>query len=289
LLPIWFELKLPNQKNEHCIDNKIWFADIARETEMANSMEMRYREEFSRQQNLIGAAQLLAESATELGWDLAAFNIDREINMPNQSDGSFIGTAMGWPMECTTTWLDKRMANHCPVTQKCGRVTDSFSWTCDSSDTRWSKTMLSAQQCEVLAHMGRFIDGATTVPVHRPGGKTGYVSWFLRDGRKLDELHGKTYEATYLISHNFIRRADELGALHRQALLRGNKAPLTPREIECLTWAANGKTEEDIGMIIERSRETARFHLRNSVQKLNAINRTHAVAIACSQGMINVF
>lgn len=255
---------------------------------MSYSMEMRFSDQFSKLHSVSSAAHLLAESASALGWDLAAFNIDREISMPIQSDGSFISTAMGWPTECSSAWIDKRMANHCPVTQKCGRVTDSFVWSSNSGDARWSKSVLSVQQCEVLDHLEQFVDGATTVPVHRPGGKTGYVSWFLRDGARLEELHDRTYEATYLISHIFIRRVDELTALRKSTFLRRDNNPLTPREIECLTWAASGKTEEEIGMIIERSHETARFHLRNAVQKLNASNRTHAVAIACSRGMITV-
>jgi DNA-binding CsgD family transcriptional regulator len=30
------------------------------------------------------------------------------------------------------------------------------------------------------------------------------------------------------------------------------------------------------------------FHLQNVVRKLDASNRTHAVAIACSRGLINL-
>jgi DNA-binding CsgD family transcriptional regulator len=80
----------------------------------------------------------------------------------------------------------------------------------------------------------------------------------------------------------------DVGSKQFGAFLRNENISLTAREIECLTWAANGKTEEEIGMIIERSHETARFHLRNAVQKLNASNRTHAVALACSRGLITV-
>lgn len=63
---------------------------------------------------------------------------------------------------------------------------------------------------------------------------------------------------------------------------------LTDREMECLTWAARGKTEEEIGMIIHRSHSTARFHLRSAIRKLGASNRSHAIAIVCSRGLISV-
>ena len=63
---------------------------------------------------------------------------------------------------------------------------------------------------------------------------------------------------------------------------------LTDREIECLTWAARGKTEEEIAMIIHRSHSTARFHLRSAIRKLGASNRSHAIAMVCSRGLISV-
>ncbi len=255
---------------------------------MANSLEKHYRDEFSMQNTISGASNLLADTARRLDWDLAAFNINRESNMPRLNDGTFVSTAMGWPVEIVAGWTERRMASYCPVMQRCGRVTDSFVWQCSADDPHWSKAKLTAEQFAVLDHLGRYVGGATTVPVHRPGGKIGYVSWFLRDASKLDERHGETYYATYLLSHIFIRRIDEITASNKLMFLRNENISLTAREIECLTWAANGKTEEEIGMIIERSHETARFHLRNAVQKLNASNRTHAVALACSRGLITV-
>ena len=41
-------------------------------------------------------------------------------------------------------------------------------------------------------------------------------------------------------------------------------------------------------MLIHRSRDTVHFHLRNAAMKLDAGNRTHAVAIACTRGLISL-
>lgn len=251
-------------------------------------METLYYKEFANLKSVSAAAHLLVESATALGWDRAAFSADCAIDMPRDSQGGFIGTSMGWPAECVTAWVEQGMANDCPVTKQCGRATDSFLWRCDPADAGWRTTKLLSAQRAVLAHLGRFADGATTVPVHRPGGKAGYVSWFSSDGSRLAELHGASYDATYLISHAFIRRIDAIAAASRHPNDACRKTVLSEREIECLTWAAYGKTVLEIGIIIKRSHETARFHLRNAMQKLKARNRTHAVAIACSRGLITV-
>ncbi|MBF0622131.1 MAG: helix-turn-helix transcriptional regulator [Magnetococcales bacterium] len=55
---------------------------------------------------------------------------------------------------------------------------------------------------------------------------------------------------------------------------------LTPREKECLRWAAEGKSSWEIGMILTISERTAINHLQNAGRKLQATNRVQAVARA---------
>ena len=62
---------------------------------------------------------------------------------------------------------------------------------------------------------------------------------------------------------------------------------LSERELECLTWAALGRTDTEIGAVIHRSPTTARFHIDNAVRKLGARNRKQAVAIAARRGLIH--
>lgn len=64
------------------------------------------------------------------------------------------------------------------------------------------------------------------------------------------------------------------------------KPSLTEREIECLKWSAEGKTYEDIGMLLGISARTVRFFLENARHKLGSVNTTHAVAAAMLRGLI---
>lgn len=247
-----------------------------------------FREQLSQQTSLTGAALLLAESASALGWDLAAFHFDIEQLIPPRGNGEFIGVTMGWPAECINGWVNLGMGRYCPVSQQCGRASDSFVWGCDPASAEWGGHNLLPEQRRVLDHYGKYFAGGVTVPVHRPGGKTGFVSWCMRDRDAIQRTYSETYSATYLISLAFILHADFLAISRKSAITGMNVNALSPREIECLSWAARGKTEEEVGTIIRRSHETARFHLRNAALKLNASNRTHAVAIACSRGLITV-
>jgi DNA-binding CsgD family transcriptional regulator len=63
-------------------------------------------------------------------------------------------------------------------------------------------------------------------------------------------------------------------------------AKLTPRERECLTWCAVGKTSEDIATILGISEGVVRIHLQSAQHKLNCLNRTHTVAKAITYKLI---
>jgi DNA-binding CsgD family transcriptional regulator len=61
---------------------------------------------------------------------------------------------------------------------------------------------------------------------------------------------------------------------------------ISKRELECLKLTANGYTSEDIARLLKLSVHTANQYLTNTTQKLNAVNRMHAVAKALRMGLI---
>lgn len=61
---------------------------------------------------------------------------------------------------------------------------------------------------------------------------------------------------------------------------------LTPREVDCLRWAARGKTDGEIAEILSIARWTVVTYLQNAKIKLGCSNRTSAVAVAMSLGII---
>jgi DNA-binding CsgD family transcriptional regulator len=63
---------------------------------------------------------------------------------------------------------------------------------------------------------------------------------------------------------------------------------LTAREVEVLTLLARGYTGEEIGRQLQVSAETVRAHVRNSVTKLHARTRLHAVVLALQRGEITL-
>lgn len=58
------------------------------------------------------------------------------------------------------------------------------------------------------------------------------------------------------------------------------------REQECLTWMAKGRSNAEIGEVLGISERTVKFHVANLMKKLNAANRTEAIAIAARSGWL---
>jgi LuxR family quorum sensing-dependent transcriptional regulator len=63
---------------------------------------------------------------------------------------------------------------------------------------------------------------------------------------------------------------------------------LTPREREVLGWVARGKSAQDVADILAIAKRTVDEHVQSAVRKLGAENRTHAVAIAVRERLIEM-
>jgi DNA-binding CsgD family transcriptional regulator len=61
---------------------------------------------------------------------------------------------------------------------------------------------------------------------------------------------------------------------------------ISKRELECLKLTANGYTSDEIARLLKLSVHTANQYLTNTAQKLDAVNRMHAVAKALRLGLI---
>lgn len=61
---------------------------------------------------------------------------------------------------------------------------------------------------------------------------------------------------------------------------------LTPREFDCLLWAAEGKTDWETSVILGISKSTVVKHLLSARDKLGAVNKAHAIATALRDKLI---
>ncbi len=151
-------------------------------------------------------------------------------------------------------------------------------WTNMPSDTKMHGKQL--EQLLISAEKNQIHNGYC-VPVHGAGSEWG----MLNVAKK---------EATLPASADTISQLQLLVISIHEAMRRlhtANKHPaqhtkLSPREQECLNWTAAGKTAWETAQIIGITESTVSFHIRNTITKLNASNRSHAVAVAMARSLL---
>jgi DNA-binding CsgD family transcriptional regulator len=104
-----------------------------------------------------------------------------------------------------------------------------------------------------------------------------------------------TADADFDVERVFAEHAPALHALalhfvaaDHDRIARQAAAPvqLTRREIQCLKWAAAGKTDAEISLIMRISVPTVRFHMTNAARKLNVTGRSQAIYRAATLGYV---
>jgi LuxR family transcriptional regulator len=168
-----------------------------------------------------------------------------------------------------------------PYYRECFNGTLPIDW----NDVQASEGLIPSQRA-ACAYLGDFgLSRGTTVPVHLPFGRFAVMSAIVdRSCANWDDIRDRSREPLFRLMHIFTKMIHDM-KLEDQIQVVGT-ARLTPREIECLRWASAGKTSGEISIILDRSLETVRLHIKNAIAKLNATNRSQAVAKAVHLGLI---
>jgi LuxR family quorum sensing-dependent transcriptional regulator len=178
-------------------------------------------------------------------------------------------------------WMDRYLdQNYVRIDPVVGRIKR------DPSPFLWSEGALLAEtnHCAVAKRMFREasefkLRAGFAVPLITLDGTVAAVSL----GGEAVDIAPPAHGTIGMISAFAIARAIDLHRGGKERL----RPKLTPREIECLKWAADGKSEWEISAILHVSEHTADKHLANAHRKLGAANRAHAVALAIRWGFIS--
>lgn len=116
-----------------------------------------------------------------------------------------------------------------------------------------------------------------TVPIHMADGSTFLASFGAR--------------ATNVAQrHKLLLSLAAAQFVERYATLSDPPAPtlqLTPRERDCLTWTARGKSAWEIGVLLGISENTVNFHIKQACAKLGSHGRIQGVVRAIMLGLIS--
>lgn len=180
----------------------------------------------------------------------------------------------GWPVDWLQRYIERDYVFVDPVIRRIQSNLSPFDWADAEPDPEHEE-----EARRVMAEGREFGLGAGfAVPLITLEGDIAAVSL----GGERMEIPPKAEGMISLISTYAMGRAIQL----RAKATPKPKEPLTSREIECIRWAAAGKSEWEIGAILGISEHTAERHLLNAKNKLRAVNRVQAVAEAIRAGII---
>ncbi|MGW1420781.1 LuxR family transcriptional regulator [Bradyrhizobium manausense] len=207
-----------------------------------------------------------AMDSTVAALDLSCFAY---LSLPNasQKQPRVIST---YPIDWTTYYLRNHYERVDPIVIQALQDPEPFRWGSGLMTNSYS----SAQR-KLLDQASEFgIRFGFTIPIHDGRGPIAALT-FATDLQRLPfekciDSHARVLQLIALYFHAHVRR--KLSGDHCIGEVR-----LSPRELECLEWAAQGKSAWEIGCILGISRNTVAYYLENAKKKLGV--RTIAQAV----------
>jgi len=189
----------------------------------------------------------------------------------SQQADAHVKLISNYPTAWTEHYLAKDYQQLDPVIDQATRQFEPFQWGRDC----WSHD-LGASQLQLLDEAAQFgIRCGVTIPIRDPQCRIAALTFAA------DQHHGP-FSRSVERHLSLFRLLAVLFHSHARSRLAPSRCisgiQLSPREYECLEWAARGKSAWDIGCILGISRRTAAFHLDNSRSKLGVKTISQAVA-----------
>lgn len=231
------------------------------------------------------AAVRLNEIARDRGLRVAACADIASKEQIVDAEGAVVNAEVfGWMGDGERWWEDTRLALSSPLPRACRYESEPMWVNADGFHLRWRNKYIEEMSL-VDFEKRALCRSAILVPIHLPFGQIGAVSFSPIDRSRTDlaeefATHG---EVLATLARRFI--AGYVTVMRRQQWMPSD-CKLSKREVECLRWAAIGKTDKEISIILSRSHATVRYHVHRAGEKLNAINRSQTVFKAGQLGYL---
>lgn len=209
-----------------------------------------------------------ALAQVSVAFDLRCFAY---LSLPDQPDAAatLIST---YPKDWTSLYLRSHYERLDPVIEQALNDPEPFEW--GPGFGMAAKSNTQRELLEAAADFG--IRYGFTVPIHDGRGHTAAVTFAVDERRpSFRRCVEKKSTVLQLLAMLFHAHANRIVSDSR--VIAGVR--LSPRQLECLEWAAHGKSASDIGCILGISTRTAAFHLEGAKAKLGVRTTCQAVAL----------
>lgn len=212
-------------------------------------------------------------ACTALGVRHMVYHLAHNVGLP--IDSPFVRTT--YSPEWVARYLLNNYVEDDPVVRRGFRSSLPFFWSDLTIETPIQQTILVEAISNGVGELGY------SVPITDKSGRRALFSV---------NHSGDPGKWRKLVAQNAELLAELGQILHRKALLHlhteDRRPPLSPREIECLTWTAQGKDAPTIADILEISDHTVRGYLKSAKYKLSCGTIAQAVFEASKLRLINL-
>lgn len=232
-------------------------------------------ENLSRSVDTQGLQHALSQVAA--AFDLRCFAY---LSLPDRRDAEpcLIST---YPRAWTSHYLQNHYERLDPVVEHALSDPEPFEWGPDRGLAEASRAQRAL--FEEAAEFG--IRYGFTIPIHDSRDRFAAITFAVDEPRppfrRCVERKAQVFQLMALLFHAQVRRV-----MHGDRLVAGVR--LSHRQMQCLEWAAQGKSASDIGCILGISPRTSAFHIENAKAKLGVRTVSQAVALlAASKSMMH--
>ena len=238
-----------------------------------------------RVEDIHNAAEALRDLSAELGLQLCMTD-DISSNEPMiDADGTILAAdVFGWIEDGERWWENRGIALYSPLARSARYESEPFWIDSNGVHLPWHNSYLDEMDWSEFSTLS-IAKSAIIVPMHLPFAQIALAIFFPVD-RERDDLSDDYVEHGQMLAsatRTFV-------ASYVQAMRKTRRIPsdcaLTKREVECLRWAAIGKTDREISMILERSHATIRYHVHRAGEKLDSVNRAQTIFKAGQLGYL---
>ena len=233
-----------------------------------------YLEKSEKARNEEDLFRILQETVLQHGYDLVSFSLLTD-HKDLQLKASF-GVFSNFPAEWVRYYTRYKLEEIDPIISYAMHKGGTFAWK-EAAES----FLLSTKQKKFLkmaASAG--IHNGIFTPLRGPNNQIAGIA--MATSRKAPSPRVSTDLITAYCNHFYTAYK----RFHYSDSIHINTVSLTTKEREILTLASRGKTDPEIGEILNISKHTVNTHLRNIFKKLETNNRVHAVSKALLIGLI---
>ncbi|MCQ0986128.1 LuxR family transcriptional regulator [Jiella marina] len=189
------------------------------------------------------------------------------------------------PADMIKVWCEDGLYQIDPVQQLAFKTHLPFVWSYRADGKTPLNRILNRDHGPVIdyVHDSRITCGVS-VPVHMPNGECAVVTGIRQDaGHDFEDVIDKHVADFTLFAHVL---HEKIYPLFDEETLSARPIHLTPRERECVSYAAEGLSAKEISLKLSRSVPTVVMHLNAAARKLSAANRAQLIARAAHYRLI---